>query len=75
MTKGNRQVLFHGMGRLTVGSIINTKNRSHTLTAEVAVPPSAAEGGVVAQGGLTGGWSLYAKEGKPKYYCDFYSVD
>jgi arylsulfatase A-like enzyme len=75
LTKGNRQVLFHGMGRLTEGSIINTKNKSHTVTAEVVVPSSGAEGVIIAQGGLTGGWSLYAKDGKPKYCYNFYGID
>ena len=75
LTKGTRQLLFHGMGRLTEGSVINIKNKSHAVTAEVVVPPSGAEGAIVAQGGITGGWSLYAKEGKPKYCYNFYGVD
>ena len=32
------------MGRLTESSIINYKNKSHAVTAEVVVPPSGAEG-------------------------------
>jgi arylsulfatase A-like enzyme len=75
LTKGTRQVLFGGMGRLTEGSLVNTKNKSHTVTAEVVVPSSGAEGVIIAQGGLTGGWSLYAKDGKPKYCYNFYGVD
>jgi arylsulfatase A-like enzyme len=67
LIKGNRQLLFGGMGRLTEGSIINIKNKSHAVTAEVVVPDSVAEGVIVAQGGLHGGWSLYTKDGKPKY--------
>ena len=74
LTKGNRQLLFGGMGRLSEGSIINIKNKSHAVTAEVVVPRSGAEGVIVAQGGLTGGWSLYAKDGKPKYCYNFYGV-
>ena len=38
LIKGNRQILFRGMGRLTESSIVNTKNKSHALTAEVIVP-------------------------------------
>ena len=72
---GNRQLLFGGMGRLTEGSIINIKNKSHAVTAEVIVPESGAEGVIVAQGGLTGGWGLYAKGGKPKYCYNFYGVE
>ncbi len=75
LIKGTRQVLFGGMGRLSESSIVNFKNKSHAVTAEVVVPPEGAEGVIVAQGGLTGGWSLYAKEGKPKYCYNFYGVN
>ncbi len=72
---GNRQLLFGGMGRLTEGSIVNIKNKSHAVTAEVVVPESGAKGVIVAQGGLTGGWGLYAKDGKPKYCYNFYGIE
>jgi len=75
LTKGNRQLLFGGMGRLTENSIVNYKNKSHAVTAEVVVPPSGAEGVIVAVGGNIGGWSLYAKEGKPKYCYNFYGLN
>ena len=55
------------MGGLTENSVINIKNKSHSVTAEVTVPASGAEGVIVAQGGNIGGWSLYAKGGKLKY--------
>ena len=74
LIKGTRQILFSGMGRLTENSIISTKNKSHAVTAEVVVPPSGAEGVIIAQGGLVGGWSLYTKEGKPKYCYNFYGL-
>jgi len=75
LIKGTRQILFGGMGRLTESSIVNTKNKSHAVTAEVVVPASGAEGVIVALGGIIGGWSLYAKDGKPKYCYNFYGVN
>ena len=75
LTRGNRQLLFGGMGRLTEGSIVNDKNKSHAVTAEVVVPRTGAEGVIVAVGGIIGGWSLYAKAGKPIYHCNFYGVN
>src|SRR6185312_15583200 len=42
---------------------------------EVIVPESGAEGVIVAQGGLTGGWGLYAKGGKLKYCYNFYGME
>ena len=62
----NSQLLFGGMGRLS-DSLINTKNKSHAVTAEVVVPDGGAEGVIIAQGGAFAGWSLYAKEGRPIY--------
>jgi arylsulfatase len=67
LIKGNSQLLFGGMGRLTEGSMINLKNKSHSVTAEVNVPEAGAEGVIIAQGGAFAGWSLYAKESKPTY--------
>ncbi|MGH8823892.1 MAG: arylsulfatase [Jiangellaceae bacterium] len=67
LIRGNSQLLFGGMGRLSENSVVNIKNKSHSVTAEIVVPESGAEGVIVAQGGSIGGWSLYAREGKPKY--------
>jgi arylsulfatase A-like enzyme len=64
---GKSQLLFGGMSRLTENTVINIKNKSHSVTAQVEVPKDGAEGVVVAQGGAFGGWSLYLKDGKPTY--------
>jgi len=75
LIRGKRQILFAGMGRLSESSIVNFKNKSHALTAEVVVPPSGAEGVIVAQGGIAGGWTFYAREGRLKYVYNFYGVE
>jgi arylsulfatase len=67
LIKGDSQILFGSMGRLSENSVINIKNKSHSVTAEIVVPATAAEGVIIAQGGNIGGWSLYAKGGKLKY--------
>ena len=67
LIKGDRQLLFGGMGRLSESSIVGIKNKSHSVTAEIEVPKAGAEGVIIAQGGSIGGWSLYLKEGKPRY--------
>ena len=38
LIKGNRQLLFGGMGRLSENSVVNIKNKSHAVTAEIVVP-------------------------------------
>lgn len=67
LIKGNSQVLFSGMGRLSENSVLNIKNKSFSVTADLEVPAAGAEGVVIAQGGRFGGWSLYAKGGKAKF--------
>jgi arylsulfatase len=67
LVKGNTQLLFGGMGRLSENSLINTKNKSHAVTAEVVVPEAGAKGVIVAQGGAFAGWSLYANDGRLTY--------
>jgi len=74
LIKGNTQLLFGGMGRLTENSVVNIKNKSYAITAEVVVPDAGAEGVVIAQGGAFGGWSLYAKAGRLKYCYNFFGV-
>jgi len=67
LIKGKTQLLFQGMGRLSENCILNLKNKSHTITAEIDVPKGGAEGVIISQGANIGGWSLYAKDGKLKY--------
>ena len=67
LIKGKTQLLFGGMGRLSENCVVNIKNKSHSVTAEIEVPESGAEGVIIAQGANIGGWSLYAKDGKLKY--------
>jgi arylsulfatase len=74
LIRGNSQLLFRGMGRLTENSIITLKNKSHSVTAQVVVPESGAGGVIIAQGGAFGGWSLYAKNGKPVYCYNLFGL-
>jgi len=67
LIQGRSQLLFSGMGRLSENSVLNLKNKSHSVTAEVVFPDGNASGVIIAQGGEFGGWSLYAKNGQLKY--------
>ena len=67
LVKGSSQLLYGGMGRLSESSVLNLKNKSHSVTAEVEVGEGGANGVLVAQGGAFAGWSFYLHEGKPKY--------
>jgi arylsulfatase len=68
---GNTQLLFSGMRRISENTAINTKNKSHSVTAEIEIPSPGAKGVIAAHGGHMGGWSLYAHQGKLKYHYNF----
>jgi arylsulfatase len=67
LVHGNSQILYGGMGRLSENSVINLKNKSHSVTAEIVVPDGGGSGVLIAQGGAFAGWALYLQDGKPKY--------
>jgi arylsulfatase len=56
--------------RLSENSVVNIKNTSHAVTAEIVVPSNGARGAqgvIIAQGGSIGGWSLYVKDGRLRH--------
>jgi arylsulfatase len=71
LVRGSSQLLFADMRRLSEHSVLNTKNKSHSVTAQVQVPDSGAEGVIVCQGGAFAGWALYARSGRLRYVYNF----
>ena len=67
LVRGDSQVFFPGMGRLSENSVVSIKNRSFSVTAEIEVPAGGAEGVLIAQGGRFGGWAVYLKAGRAKF--------
>ena len=63
--------VYEGMIGMSENVFINTKNRSHTITAKVNIPQGGASGVIIAQAGRFGGWSLYLKNDKPTYAYNF----
>ena len=76
LVHGGRQLLFGGMGRLTESSIVNLHNKSYAITADIVVPEHVpADGVIIAMGGITGGFSLYAKGGTLKHCYNFFGLN
>jgi arylsulfatase len=81
LIKGNTQVFYRGMSRLSENSVLSVKNKSFSVTAEVVVPEQSpdgkgpASGTIIAQGGAIGGWSLYAKDGKAKFAYNLFGIN
>lgn len=59
--------LHRGMTRLNENTVLNVKNRSFTVTADLTLDIEPAEGAIIAQGGGFGGWCLYFLGGVPIY--------
>jgi arylsulfatase len=74
LVTGQTQLLFGGMGRLSENSVLNIKNKSFSVTAEIEAPDAGAQGVIIAQGGNTNGWSLYAHKGRLKYCYNFFGL-
>jgi arylsulfatase A-like enzyme len=59
--------------RMPESSIINIKNVSHQIVAEVAIEELPASGVIACQGGNMAGWSLYLdEEGFPTYLYNWF---
>ena len=67
LVTGTSQILFGGMQRLSEGSVISVKNRSHAVTAEVEVPEGGASGVIIAQGEPSGAGPSTRLHGTPRY--------
>ncbi len=67
LIRGTSQLFYPGMGRLSENSVVSIKNKSFSITAEVEIPPSDANGVIIAQGGRFGGWAVYANDGHLKF--------
>jgi len=74
LIRGDSQLLFDGM-RVSENCVLNIKNKSHSVTANLVAPDSGAAGVIITQGGSVGGWSLYAHEGRLKYCYNFFGIE
>jgi arylsulfatase A-like enzyme len=74
LIRGNTQMLFSGMRGLAENIVLNVKNKSFAVTAQVVVPDGGARGVIIAQGGMFGGWSLYARDGRPVYCYNLFGI-
>jgi hypothetical protein len=74
LIRGDSQLLFGGMGRLSENSVVALKNKSHAVTGQIVVPEGDGHGVIVAQGGAFGGFSLYLHDGKPAYCYNLFGL-
>lgn len=66
---------FDGMKHLPEASAPNTKNISHSITADLIIPETGAEGVILAMGGTTSGYTLYVKNNQLVYDYNWFDID
>ena len=67
LIRGNSQLFYTGMGRLSENSVVSIKNKSFSVTADLEIPEQGTGGVLIAQGGRFGGWAVHVKDGKAKF--------
>ncbi len=75
LVPGNRQELLPGMQALLEMHIVNCRNRSWSLTAQVDVPDGGARGVILNLGGHAGGWSFYFRDGRPTFCYNLFGIE
>jgi len=53
----------------------NTHGAPFSITADVEVGQTGADGVLAAIGGIISGWSLYVKDGRPTFYYNTFGVE
>ena len=75
VVKGNKQIYFPGMKRISEASVLDTKNKSFQVTAQVVVPQGGARGTIVAIGGGYGGWGLLMVNGAARFLYNLFGIN
>jgi arylsulfatase len=63
------------MKRLSEHSVLDVKNKSHAVSAQIVIPEAGGSGVLIAQGGQYAGWSLYLHEGRPAYCYNTFGLE
>ena len=71
LVSGNKASYRPGTVRIPEDAVINIKNRSFTLTAEIENPNGNAEGILVTVGGETGGYAFVVQNAKPTFHYNW----
>jgi arylsulfatase len=64
-----------GMSSVPRASTLDFRDRSHSITAQVEVPKSGAEGVLLSLGGRFAGFSLFVENNRPSYVYNFFGLE
>ncbi|HEY2797427.1 MAG TPA: arylsulfatase [Thermoanaerobaculia bacterium] len=67
--------VYPGMTGMAENAFINVKNVPFTITAPVELRDAKTNGVILAQAGRFGGWTLYMKDGMPRFEYNYFGVE
>ena len=67
--------VYPGMMGMMENTFINVKNVGFTITAPVELSDAKTKGVIIAQAGAFGGWTLYMKDGVPRFEYNYFGVE
>ncbi len=71
----HRYVYYPFAGPVTEEAAVNVRNRSHRITAEIDVPDDGAEGILLAQGSVLGGYVFFVLGGRLQYVHNYVGLE
>ena len=75
LTRGRTEFIYYGpLARIPEGAAPDVKNKSFRITADVVLPKGSEQGVVLTQGGLSAGYALLFKDGKPVFHYNLANI-
>jgi arylsulfatase A-like enzyme len=75
LTRGRTEFTYYGtVTRIPEGAAPDVKNKSFRITASLVLPKGNEQGVVVTQGGLSAGYALMFKDGRPMFHYNLANV-
>jgi arylsulfatase len=75
LTRGRTEFIYYGSAtRIPEGTAPDVKNKSFRITADVVLPKGDEQGIIVTQGGLSAGYALMFKGGRPIFHYNMANV-
>ncbi len=73
--KRNKFTFYPGQIALPDGASPPVLNKSFSITADIEIPDSGADGMIYTHGGLTGGLGIYLRDGKANFVYNYLAID
>jgi arylsulfatase len=71
----DKYVFYPDLSVVPIGNTPMVFNRPHSITADVEIPADGAEGVLLAQGGVAGGYVFYVKDNKLHYLHNYLGLE